>query len=320
MVSDIFRIFFIGIFCLFPILIWGYIFSYIDNSDFHSRRFVSGIIAGAFSVVPVLYLENILRFFGLNDINIFSLVSTGSGFFLIFSSIFAISMIIAILLFFMTLFFINDFANLIKIYYRNILSLLLYSALFGFVYMIARNIPFLDFEIKNPVSIGSNIFNTFFLILIYYMIIGFIEEISKHFSFLPSSLSEINSAKSGVLLAIFIALGFGFIENILYINNIYLDKGGLSGDIFSTWIFRGIFSLFVHVLCSVIVGSYFSKAYLFYSDSMIRYIRVFLSGIIISVIIHAIFDISLTLSFTAIIFIYLMFGYLYVTKIFYKEN
>ncbi|EKE26812.1 MAG: hypothetical protein ACD_4C00138G0001, partial [uncultured bacterium (gcode 4)] len=235
-------------------------------------------------------------------------------------SIFWISLIIAFLLFIMSIFFIIDFKELFRTYFKNILTVLVYSALFWFFYLIIKKLDFLDFEIKNPVSIWSNVFNTFTLILIYYSIIWFIEEISKHFSFLPSSLSEINSEKNWILYATFIALWFWFIENILYLNNIYLDKWWISWDMILTWIFRWIFSLFVHILCWIIVWLYFSKAYVFFANkNILSYIKLFLFWLLFSIIIHAIFDVSLTLWFTAIIFIYAIFGYLYVTKLFYKE-
>lgn len=319
MIFEIIRYFLIWLFCLVPILIWGYIFSYVDGSDFHSRRFLAWIIAWTFSVVPVLYMEKLLNFLWLSNIDIFSLIKNHSGFFSIFISLFWISLIIAALLFLMTIFFISDISRLLEIYIKNILTIFVYSLIFGIIYVLAWKMDFLAFEIKNPVSIWSNVFNTFFLVIIYYMIIWFLEELSKHFSFLPSSLGELTSVKSWVLLSIFIALGFWFVENILYINNIFLDKWWISGDLFSTWIFRWIFSLFVHVLCAAIVWFYFSKAYLFFKNDIINYVKIFLSWIIFSVIVHAIFDISLTLSFSWIIFIYLIFWYFYLTKLFYKE-
>lgn len=65
-----------------------------------------------------------------------------------------------------------------------------------------------------------------------------------------------------MLFAVFIALGFGFIENILYLKNIAGQSGLTDASLYSTWIFRSIFSLIVHILCSVTVALYFSRAFL----------------------------------------------------------
>lgn len=99
-----------------------------------------------------------------------------------------------------------------------------------------------------------------------------------------------------MLFSIFIALGFGFIENILYLKNVAEQSGLMSSGVLTTWIFRSIFSLMTHIACSVIVGLYFSRAFIAYSalPKVIPYVKTFLYGFIFSIIVHAIFDISLT--------------------------
>ncbi|MCK9271989.1 PrsW family intramembrane metalloprotease [Candidatus Gracilibacteria bacterium] len=320
MISDIFKIFLIGSLAFIPILIWGYIFSYIDNSALNSRRFISGIIAGGFSVVPVLYSEQIYNFFSASFLNIFNLIGINGNFFYVIVSLLFLTFLIAIILFLTSLIFFKGSFDIFKIYGKNIVGISIFILIFAILNKIIPNIGFLDLNISSPVSIGKNVFNTLGLIILYYIIIGLVEEISKHFSFLPSSITEIDSVQKGVLLATFIALGFGFIENILYLYNISIDRGVVSGDFATTLIFRSIFSLFVHIFCGVIVGLYFSRAYLFLGKNTYFYIKTFLFGLIFSITLHAIFDISLTLGFTPIIFIYAIYGYLYITKTFYKEE
>ena len=125
-----------------------------------------------------------------------------------------------------------------------------------------------------------------------------------------------------MLFSIFIALGFGFIENILYLKNITEQSGFWSSEVLTTWIFRSIFSLMTHIISSVIVGLYFSRAYIAYAPirKAIPYIKTVLYGFAFSIIVHAIFDISLTVGFTGIIFIYFFAGYLGITRIFYEES
>ncbi|MDP2104266.1 MAG: PrsW family glutamic-type intramembrane protease, partial [Candidatus Gracilibacteria bacterium] len=171
------------------------------------------------------------------------------------------------------------------------------------------------------VTIGGVVFGTLKLVLFYYLVIGIIEEASKHFSVLGSSLPSIDTIKKGVLFSVFIALGFGFIENILYLKNISVTSGLWSTDVFTTWIFRSIFSLLVHIICSIIVGLHFSRGYLLLQAGgrFFPYIKTLLYGFLLSIVVHAVFDISLTVGFTGIIFIYFFFGYLGITKVFYNN-
>ena len=163
-------------------------------------------------------------------------------------------------------------------------------------------------------------FNSFKLIIFYYIVIAFIEEASKHFNFLQSSIVSINSVKSWVLYAIFVALWFSFAENLLYIYNIYQVEW-LSFSLVYTYFFRSIFSVMVHVFCSSLVAYYFTRAYLKYreKDLSFPYLKIFIFWLIAWIFLHLIFDITLTLWFIFVIFFYFLFGYLYVSSIFYKE-
>lgn len=73
---EIFSLIPIIIITFFPILLWGYIFSYLDNSPLGARRFGLGILAGAISVVPVLFMKDIMTFTGFESFNIFPLLLT----------------------------------------------------------------------------------------------------------------------------------------------------------------------------------------------------------------------------------------------------
>ena len=125
-----------------------------------------------------------------------------------------------------------------------------------------------------------------------------------------------------MLFSIFIALGFGFIENILYLKNIAEQSGFWSSGVLTTWIFRSLFSLMTHIICSTIVGLYFSRAFLAHSSfgEIVPYAKTLLFGFAFSILVHAVFDISLTVGFTGIIFLYFFGGYLGITRIFYEEG
>ena len=308
-----------------PILIWGYIFSYLDNSSLNAQRFGIGILAGALSVVPVLFLSDIMSAINMSHLNIFPLLIEKNQTMHILLSLIVTIVMIAISIFIFSFgFFSKNIAKSIKILLKNTFILTLLWVGFALLHLLLFQIDIFNNTLSNGgVTLQNTAFNTLKLVFFYYVIIAIIEEVSKHFCVITSSVTAVDSIKKWVLFSIFIALGFGFIENILYIKNIAEQSWGWSSSVVTTWIFRSIFSLMTHIICSVLVGLYFSRALLLqYIDTpkLLSYIKTLLSGFILSILVHAIFDISLTIGFTGIIFIYFFAWYLGITKIFYEED
>jgi hypothetical protein len=142
-----------------------------------------------------------------------------------------------------------------KIYLKNVWILCLFSIIFTWIFFIIQKIWLFDTKIINEVTIGENVFNTIWLVILYYIIVWLLEESSKHFWFIPSSLTFTDTIRKWVILAVFIALGFWFIENILYMWSI-TKESSFWWEAITTWIFRWIFSLFVHIICSIIVAKW----------------------------------------------------------------
>jgi len=310
---------------LFPMVIWAYIFSYIDENPINKKRFIIGLFWWWLSVFPILYMDKILEYLNIGYLNIFNFISKISN---ILSSIeFSFSLILFFLLLvsitFIFWFPVHLFKKIFKIYFKNIIIFIFFIVLLSFfVFLLNFVVSWFDFIVpyENTVYFWSIIFNTFKLIIFYYLLVAFIEETSKHFNFLQSSYIEINSIKSWVLYAIFVALGFSLIENVLYLYNYY--------SLYWVWVWllkiyflRSMFSVIVHILCSSIVAYYFSKAYLLYKDKILSYpyVKIFFTWVFISIVLHLIFDVSLTLWFSLIMFIYFIWWYLYVSSIFYSE-
>ena len=65
----------VAVMVFIPILLWGYLFSYFDNTPFNGRRFVVGILGGIVSVVPILYLSDIVHTVGLDAWSILPLLA-----------------------------------------------------------------------------------------------------------------------------------------------------------------------------------------------------------------------------------------------------
>lgn len=308
----------------FPIVIWAYIFSYIDDNPLNKKRFFVGVLGWGLSVVPILHMEKIINYLKVEYLNTFYFASQIKDFFtsMQFWISLALFLLIIILFSFLLWNFFMRFKEILKIYVKNILVFLVFIAWISvLIFWMNYILDIVNFDIKQWINFWNIIFNSFKLIIFYYFIVAFIEEASKHFNFLQSSVLEIDSIKNWVLYAIFVALGFALIENMLYLYN-YFIQYGLSWELLKIYFMRSTFAVIVHVLSSSIVAYYFSKALLEYKwkDLSFPYLKVFLFGLFVSIMLHMIFDVALTLGFWGVMFIYFIWWYLYVSWIFYNED
>mgnify|MGYP001942352682 CR=1 FL=1 len=322
--KDIFFYIILALISFFPIVIWAYIFSYIDDNPLNKKRFFVWVLWWGLSVVPILHMEKILNIIDIKYFNTFYFASQIKDFLtsMQFWISLALFLLVIVLFSFLLWNFFLRFKEILKIYIKNILVFLVFIAwisviIFGFNYLL----NFINFEIEQWINFWNIVFNSLKLIVFYYFIVAFIEEASKHFNFIQSSVLEIDSIKNGVLYAIFVALGFALIENMLYLYN-YYSQVGLSGELLKLYFMRSTFAVIVHVLSSSIVAYYFSKALLEYKnkDLSFPYLKIFLFGLFISILLHMIFDVALTLWFWIVMFIYFIWWYLYVSGIFYNEE
>jgi hypothetical protein len=323
MLENIFIYIILTFISLFPIVIWAYIFSYIDDNPLNKKRFLIWILWWSLAVVPILHMDKIVNVLDLQYLNSFYFASQIKWFFtsLEFWLSLSLFLIVIVLFSFLLGWFLNQFNKLIKVYTKNILVFLAFIWIIS-IFVFLFNIIFtnFDFIISDSVSFGNIIFNSFKLIVFYYLIVAFIEESSKHFNFLQSSVLVIKSVKDWVLYAIFIALWFSLIENMLYLYNYYMVYW-FTSELIKIYFFRSLFSVIVHVLTSSVVAYYFSKALLLYRDKdlSLPYLKIFSFWILVSIVLHLIFDVALSLGFSFIMFIYFIWAYLYVSSIFYKE-
>jgi RsiW-degrading membrane proteinase PrsW (M82 family) len=107
---------------------------------------------------------------------------------------------------------------------------------------------------------------------------------------------------------------------MLYLYNYYIVYW-INSELLKIYFFRSAFSVIVHILSSSVVAYYFSKALLLYRDKdlSLPYLKIFSYWLLISILLHLIFDVALTLGFSIVMFLYFIGGYLYVSSIFYKE-
>ncbi len=159
-------------------------------------------------------------------------------------------------------------------------------------------------------------FGAFTTICIAYIFIASLEESMKHvgaYASLPKNIQQ----KDVLLFAIYSALGFVFLENILYLTNIVESVGVLSSSFFGTLTSRSIVSLLLHVFASLIIALGFSSYAL---EPNSRTATRFAGAFCTAVGVHAIFNISLTYGKMGIIVVYVFIGYFFFTKVFFDER
>ncbi len=313
---------------LIPIIFWAYIFSSLKEEKLNKTRFIIGIIAGSLSVIPILYMSNIIDFIRITYLNFFENASQIQD---VFSSIeFWISLSIFIFILVIISYLLwpifKKNKEILNWYIKNLWLIIIFifiiSVIFYFIDLLSNYFSFLNNQIWvwKQIYFWEAIFNTFKLIIFYYILVAFIEEVTKHFNFIWTSILNIKKVEDWVLYAIFIALWFSFIENILYFHRLFLEYW-LNFELVQIYFFRSIFSIMLHVFASSVVAYFFSKAYIKYKKEkkVFPYLKTFFYWFSIAILLHFIFNIALTLGFWFIIIIYFVIWYLYISSIFYRE-
>lgn len=179
-------------------------------------------------------------------------------------------------------------------------------------------------------------------VIITFMIVGIIEELMKLISVKIADNDEIKNIDDAIEFFILAALGFSFTENILYFYNIWITQGPT--DLLLPFLFRSSFSTFAHLLFSGVLGYYygiahfakpilqeeikagrgrwticlhkifnFRKSKLFYEERLFE-------GLLISIGLHAVFNIFLEMNLTFMIVPFLVGGYLALNYLFNKKE
>ena len=322
MIAQAFTILLIVLIAAIPIILWGYIFSYLDEQSLSHKKFVIGVVWGAVAVIPIIFLEKIIAIKWLQILDIFTAISSIGAmkdvlYFYLSLSLF--TLVIAWLAFVCVSWSIRN-KKVLKSYLKNMWLFMWITAIIAIFVWIFTLSWIGTAKIAESQSFGSALFDTTMLISFYYLLVAFIEETSKHFNFLQSTTKKNITLEWGVMYAIFIALGFAFIENILYFYNIYMS-GWFNSELATTFFYRSVFAVMVHVTCSVVVASAYTKHFLqdvIQSSSQAKYAW-FIIWLFLWIGLHLIFDLSLTFGLSFMIILYFLWGYFYISSIFYKE-
>jgi RsiW-degrading membrane proteinase PrsW (M82 family) len=221
-----------------------------------------------------------------------------------------------------------------------VIPLLLYKYLWQFF-------PWLNaFEytqgFKNDLIGFSQLVSVPLSVLLTFLVVGIIEEVTKFWAMKLADQGRILSIDDAIEIAICTALGFAFIENILYFYNIIVLRG--VENIFLPFVFRSLFSTFGHIMFSGILGYYYGLAYFagpvlqdahfkkrwpvfrtltkifnLKKETTFHEEKLF-EGILFAVGLHALFNIFLEMNWTFLLVPYLTGGYILLSYLLEKKE
>ncbi len=277
----ILSIFFIILFSLIPIVLWGYGSLYLSPSLWNQKRFFLGMFSGWFSValISVLHGELLqagwIRFWALLFI-----------FWVLFGVIFLLT---------------RYGSAYIRVFLRKLALLhgVIFLATYGIFFLLEKIIPLSFFSVWLFVAFSGLIFS------------ASLEEGMKHLSTLGASASSFRFSRSDFLsFTLFITLWFVFIENLLFFIKIF-DQG--AKVIVQVWCMRLLFALLAHFFAASICVVWWWKA-LSYKVFSFRYSVLFFLGFILSVLAHTLFNFLITENFLLGIILFSIVAYIFVTR------
>jgi RsiW-degrading membrane proteinase PrsW (M82 family) len=179
-------------------------------------------------------------------------------------------------------------------------------------------------------------------VVLAFMFVGILEEYMKNIVVRVTDGNHLRHIDDAIEFCVIAALGFAFVENIMYFFYIWSYQGFES--LFISFIFRSVFSTFAHVLFSGIFGYYYGVAH--FADPIFQeeirqkrhplikaFHRVFhlksstlfkeeklLEGLCIALLLHAGFNIFLEIGWTFVVVPYLFLGYALLSFLFRKKE
>ncbi len=312
---DILRIIFSIIIVFLPIVFWGYLFSYAQNSPLSATRFFIGILAGGLSVIPIVHSKEIFEYFSTQSV--FSYLQAPS-LSVAFLESFLLSYGLPILLFLMVIsvIFFRQIFDRIGLLVRSLLVIASFAIVFLALSLLLGSSGGINSSGVHIELLGATLASLSSITLAY-LFVGALEESTKHLAVYASlDIAEV-TPKYIALATVFTALGFAFLENVYYLINLALDDGIGSAAFIGTLASRSVVSLLLHVFAALIFALGFGRYVV--ARTSATYIRFFFA-FLIAIGVHALFDISLTYGKTGIIAVYAMVGYFFFTKVLFDER
>jgi len=185
--------------------------------------------------------------------------------------------------------------------------------------------------------------NLYKSVVLTYVFVGVLEEVVKHLIIKVLDDDKLQSVDDSIELSIVAALGFAFVENIMYFLSIWNSSG--FNALILPFIFRSVFSTFAHVLFSGVFGYYYGVGHFAHpilqreektkKHPILKFIHKVLhmkkdtlyheekimEGLLIAVLLHAGFNFALEMGWMFLLIPYLFLGFYFLSQLIErKEN
>lgn len=179
-------------------------------------------------------------------------------------------------------------------------------------------------------------------VVLAFMFVGVLEEYMKNIAVRISDRKHLATVDDAIEFCIIAALGFAFVENMMYFFYIWTFQG--FDKLFLSFVFRSIFSTFAHLLFSGVYGYYYGIAHFaapilqeeirknrhpllqgFHRVMHLKTSTLFaeekmMEGLVLAMALHAFFNIALEMGWTFVIVPYLVGGYTLLAYLFDKKE
>ncbi len=241
---------FIVLMILFPVLLWMWVF---QQQQREKRAYVAlAFLAGMLSVLPIkLYerywdvviykLETLSLFSALADVVNFQSLPTLMAF-IITSMIVALGLFlfVAIMMFFLEIISGDNTIATFRKKFRRIMEEPAFFVTVGI--FIGLYAYFSTFSLHEKIY--------------FFLIVGMLEEFVKHLVVRFSDEFKLRSVNDAIAFSIVVALGFAFVENILYFvqisQNAFVDQ-----ELYVLMMLRSVVSVSAHIIFSAIFGYFY---------------------------------------------------------------
>lgn len=292
---------------LLPLAFWMYVFTTFFYYGVTRLQFIVWLWVGVVSTFPLVYNEG----FFLGEIFFKMFNALWSQDFLLFWV--CITMIMSLFLvvcFLGGYFFQKSREDFLRYFYISLLSLIIIVCIMSFCMLLSQYLWTILYPDRS-VNYGWIIFSSLGGIISYYAVISILEESGKYIGALGFSgkWEYFRVLQKYLCLTACIALGFAFFENILYTYSLY-QRAWISGALIQIAFFRGIFSVVLHLLSSIVFALGF-----WYIFSKCKNWKKFLSFTLLGMVFHIIFDLSLNFGFIFLLAFYIFAMYILLSYI-----
>jgi RsiW-degrading membrane proteinase PrsW (M82 family) len=321
--------------------IWGWIY-FFQKQNYEKKKYVIiTFFAGMMSIIPIKLYEKYwdLSIWKLEHLNLFKYLDTVAGTQTVSAilSFVIVSIIVssAIFLFSALIMFV------LEIFSRDNTV----SCYRGKVAKISES-PFLFVTIGAFIGIFTAGLSLYFPEKVwFFVVVGMLEEFAKYLMLRFADENKIGSISDAISFSIIIALGFAFVENVVYISKFWMHTSQNFAGFSAFFVLRSTISVIAHVCFSAIVGYFYGIAH--FSDEIYQiesrenkhpvlklihkifhlkaaplfYEEKLLEGLLLAMLVHAAFNSLLEFELVALVIPFLIGTFLYILNLLHRcEN